>query len=69
MTNGDYLPQVIVTDRDLALMNAIKIVFPTTKTFLFRWHLVLRYWVSAKASLRQKSCPNDYLELISLIFN
>ena len=33
-----FLPSVIVTDRELALMNAIEIVFPTTTHLLCRWH-------------------------------
>ncbi|KAL7208658.1 hypothetical protein ACSBR1_030404 [Camellia fascicularis] len=33
------LPYVIVTDRELALMNAIYTVFPTTKNLLCRWHI------------------------------
>ncbi|KAL7221792.1 hypothetical protein ACSBR1_023688 [Camellia fascicularis] len=33
------LPSVIVTDRELALMNAICTVFPATKNLLCRWHI------------------------------
>ncbi|CAO1631758.1 unnamed protein product [Parajaminaea phylloscopi] len=32
-------PAVIVTDRDLALMNAIKQVFPESRNLLCRWHI------------------------------
>lgn len=32
-------PRVIVTDRELALMNACKIVFPDAKQLLCRWHI------------------------------
>jgi len=34
-----FLPSVIVTDRELALMNAIGIVFPTARHLLCRWHI------------------------------
>ena len=33
------LPSVIVTDRELALMNAIRKIFPTTINLLCRWHI------------------------------
>jgi hypothetical protein len=32
-------PRVIVTDRELALMNAIKVVFPQTSNLLCIWHI------------------------------
>ena len=32
-------PLVIVTDRELALMSAIAIVFPSTKNLLCIWHV------------------------------
>lgn len=32
-------PNVIVTDRDLACMNALDVVFPTTPKLLCRWHI------------------------------
>ncbi len=35
----DVLPELIVTDRDLALMNAIHRVFPTARHLLCRWHI------------------------------
>ena len=31
--------EVIVTDRELALMNAIDVVFPSSKHLLCRWHI------------------------------
>ena len=37
--DDDALPEVIVTDRDLALLNAIRRVFPTAKNLLCRWHI------------------------------
>ena len=32
-------PVVVATDRELALMNAISIVFPQTKNVLCIWHI------------------------------
>ncbi|XP_070667353.1 PKS-NRPS hybrid synthetase cheA-like [Malus domestica] len=39
LMNDDCIPGVIVTDRDLALMNAIRNVFPSTRHLLCRWHI------------------------------
>ena len=36
---ADALPGVIITDRDLSLMNAIKIVFPDSTNLLCRFHI------------------------------
>ena len=36
---ADRLPNVIVTDRELALMNVVRLVFPTTTNLLCRWHI------------------------------
>jgi len=35
----DSLPGVIIIDRDLTLMNAMKIVFPECTNLLFRFHI------------------------------
>ena len=35
----DLRPKVILTDRDLALMKAVEIVFPTTQSLLCRFHI------------------------------
>ena len=35
----DNRPSAIITDRDLALMNALAVVFPNTKVLLCRWHI------------------------------
>ena len=35
----DALPRVIVSDRDLSLMNAVKIVFPECTNLLCRFHI------------------------------
>jgi len=36
---GDVYPQVIVSDRDFALMNAISVIFPETTNILCRFHI------------------------------
>ena len=35
----DAIPQVIVTDRDSTLMNAVKNVFPESTNLLCRFHI------------------------------
>lgn len=35
----DILPKVIVTDKELALINAVTKVFPDTSHLLCRWHI------------------------------
>ena len=45
----ENLPQVIVTDKDMALMNVVESVFPTSKQLLCRFHIAKN--VSAKAKL------------------
>ena len=37
--DDSYCPHIIVTDRDLALMNACENVFPDAKRLLCRWHI------------------------------
>ncbi|KAH7855215.1 hypothetical protein Vadar_022474 [Vaccinium darrowii] len=39
MMDPDSLPEVVVTDRELALMNAIARVFPKATHLLCRWHI------------------------------
>ncbi|KAI8559723.1 hypothetical protein RHMOL_Rhmol04G0196200 [Rhododendron molle] len=39
MMDPNALPSVIVTDRELALMNAITNVFPHATNLLCRWHI------------------------------
>ncbi|KAH9753465.1 protein FAR1-RELATED SEQUENCE [Citrus sinensis] len=39
LMDNDFLPRVIVTDRELALMNAIEKIFPRANHFLCRWHI------------------------------
>ncbi|XP_028108051.1 PKS-NRPS hybrid synthetase CHGG_01239-like [Camellia sinensis] len=37
--DGFVVPTVIVTDRELALMNAIQKIFPSARNLLCRWHI------------------------------
>ncbi|KAH1225852.1 Protein FAR1-RELATED SEQUENCE 6 [Glycine max] len=53
----DGLPIVIVTDRDLALMNAVKTVFPECTNLLCRFHIDKNYVMDAWGSL--VDCPSE----------
>lgn len=41
-------PQVIVSDREIALMNAIRDVFPNTRRLLCIWHIEKKFLVNCK---------------------
>ncbi|CAJ2672354.1 unnamed protein product [Trifolium pratense] len=40
ITKQDIFPRVILTDREFALMNAIKDIFPYTTNMLCTWHII-----------------------------
>ncbi|XP_045810534.1 uncharacterized protein LOC123904975 [Trifolium pratense] len=40
ITKQDIFPRVILTDREFALMNAIKDIFPHTTNMLCTWHII-----------------------------
>ena len=49
---GDEIcPSVIVTDRELALMNAIRVVFPRPGNLLCVWHIEKNILVNYKLHL------------------
>ena len=50
----DRLPLVIVTDRDLALMNAVKTVFPESTNLLCRFHIDKNVKVKCKSLIGEK---------------
>ncbi|KAL5173741.1 Protein FAR1-RELATED SEQUENCE 6 [Glycine soja] len=66
----DRLPLVIVTDRDLALMNAVKIVFPESTNLLCRFHIDKNVKAKCKSLIGEKmrgtiwgtlvDCPSEY---------
>ena len=52
---NDRLPAVIVTDRDLALMNAMKVVFPECTNLLCRFHIDQNVKANCKSLIGQKN--------------
>ncbi|KAH1221164.1 PKS-NRPS hybrid synthetase [Glycine max] len=52
----DRLPLVIVTDRDLALMNAVKTVFPESTNLLCRFHIDKNVKAKCKSLIGKKMC-------------
>jgi len=51
----DAFPGVIVTDRDLSLMNAVKNVFPNAINFLCQFHIDKNMKVKLKTLIAQKN--------------
>ncbi|KAH1266586.1 Protein FAR1-RELATED SEQUENCE 5 [Glycine max] len=60
---NDRLPVVIVTDRDLALMNAVKTVFPECTNLLCRFHIDKNVKSKCKSLIGQKNAL-DYGTLV-----
>ena len=61
----DALPRVIVIDRDLALMNAVKILFPKCTNLLCGFHINKNVKAKFKSLIGQKKCLgvcHGYLE-------
>ncbi|PIA36972.1 hypothetical protein AQUCO_03100011v1 [Aquilegia coerulea] len=52
---------VIVTDRDRALMNAADVIFPTVVKFLCRWHISRDVLAKGKRLIRDWNTSNDVL--------
>ena len=50
----DALPRVIVTDRDLSLINAVKTVFPDATNLLCRFHIDKKVQAKCKTLVGQK---------------
>ncbi|KAL5193634.1 Protein FAR1-RELATED SEQUENCE 5 [Glycine soja] len=51
----DVLPGVIVTDRDLALMNAVKTVFPECTNLLYNFHINKNVKAKCKSLIGQRN--------------
>ncbi|KAH1242526.1 Protein FAR1-RELATED SEQUENCE 5 [Glycine max] len=52
---NDRLPVVIVTDRDLALMNVVKVVFPECTNLLCKFHIDKNVKAKCKTPIGQKN--------------
>ncbi|KAH6792406.1 hypothetical protein C2S52_002883 [Perilla frutescens var. hirtella] len=82
---SNILPEVIVTDRDLALMNSIKRVFPSTTNLQCRFHITKNViansrklfeskekcdaFMSAWSALLLSSTENEYTQVLKSIDN
>jgi len=53
---SDALPEVIVTDRDLTLMNAVKTVFPECTNLLCSFHINKNVKAKCKLLIGKKKC-------------
>jgi len=52
--HGWHVPSVIITDRDLACMNTIEKIFPTSCHFLCKWHIRKNILAQCKKIFDQK---------------
>ena len=57
----DALPGVIVTDRDLALMNAVKTVFPECTNLLCKFHIEKNVKAKYKSLIGKKKNAWEYV--------
>ncbi|KAH7848462.1 hypothetical protein Vadar_003019 [Vaccinium darrowii] len=55
MMDPDSLPEVVVTDRELALMNAIARVFPKATHLLCRWHIEKNVFAKSRRKFDDKT--------------
>ena len=63
--DNDFLSKVILTDRKLALMNAIEKIFPNAKHFLCRWHI----GIDVIANCKKLFAANDKWEKFIMSWN
>ena len=59
---ADAFPRVIVTDRDLSLMNAMKIVFSDATNLLCRSHIDKNVKAKCKTLVAQKNAWDHVME-------
>ncbi|XP_028092938.1 uncharacterized protein LOC114293099 [Camellia sinensis] len=67
--DGFVVPTVIVTDRELALMNAIQKIFPSARHLLCRWHIMyssseIQYEERLKSLLKEFSSYPDAVKYV-----
>ncbi|KAH7866059.1 hypothetical protein Vadar_014998 [Vaccinium darrowii] len=55
MMDPDSFPEVVVTDRELALLNAIARVFPKATHLLCRWHIKKNVFAKCRRKFDDKT--------------
>ncbi|KAF8412056.1 hypothetical protein HHK36_000009 [Tetracentron sinense] len=60
--NPNSLPLVLVTDRELALINAIKTVFPTSKNLLCLWHISKNVLANCKKCFNEEEIFDKFMQ-------
>ncbi|XP_028061474.1 PKS-NRPS hybrid synthetase CHGG_01239-like [Camellia sinensis] len=63
LLDGISIPEVIVTDRELALMNAIDRVFSTSRHLLCRWHISRNVLAKCKKMFKSKEEWDKFISL------
>ena len=64
---ADRLPNVIVPDRELALMNAVRLVFPTTTNLLCIWHISKNILANCKKLFERKEKWEAFMSAWSVL--
>src|SRR4051812_4757463 len=59
LVDQEVMPNVIVTDRDSALMNAVDTVFPTSTALLCRYHITCNVRSKLKPAVGTKDRPDE----------
>ncbi|XP_076943183.1 protein FAR1-RELATED SEQUENCE 5-like [Bidens hawaiensis] len=67
MLHECMMPRVILTDRDLALINACNVVFPDAAKFLCRWHISQNIKKYCKQSFTKGNNWEFFEELLSSV--
>ncbi|CAG8451406.1 8698_t:CDS:2 [Scutellospora calospora] len=65
--NGIQKPDVIITDRELALMNALSIIFSDLKNLLCVWHISKNILKNCKVSTYALKKINEQYQRVKLV--
>ncbi|XP_021828352.1 protein FAR1-RELATED SEQUENCE 5-like, partial [Prunus avium] len=65
--NTNCLPSVIVTDREMALMNAIRNMFPSVRHLLCRWHINRCVMKACKGILKKGEKWEQFIVLWNML--
>ena len=65
----DCIPTVVATDREMALMNALRNVFHSTKNILCRWHIQKNVLAKCKKKFTDQKQWDKFSGMWSLVMN
>ena len=65
----ERMPTVVATDREIALMNAVRNVFPSTKNVLCRWHIQKNVLAKCKRNFLDQEQWDKFNGIWNLVMN